>query len=164
MGWMVANWSKKTPDFRRKNLCDSFCHTTHLPPAKGTPIKVLVVDDEGDTVATQILLLRQSNYEAMGCTYAKDVMALIEEHRPEAVLLDLSMPGLSGFDIAEELSHHPDLKPRCLIAVTGYGQESDRKKTTATGFDYHLLKPLEWKALRTILDGCGAQRSEGART
>lgn len=120
---------------------------------------VLVVDDDQDIVTTQTRLLRMHNYEAISCTYARDVMALIEELRPEVVMLDLSMPDLTGYDIADELANNPDLKPQCLIAVTGHGQSSDREKTAAAGFDYHLLKPLGWNELETILE---RHRSEAA--
>jgi CheY-like chemotaxis protein len=79
-------------------------------------------------------------------------MEMIERLRPDVVLLDLSMPQMTGYDIAEELLQNSDLKPRCLIAVTGYGQQDDRAKTALAGFDYHLLKPIVWEELETILE------------
>jgi DNA-binding response OmpR family regulator len=115
-------------------------------------ISVLVVDDDRDTVETLALLLKANGYDSYGCHYSKDVMANVEKIRPDVVLLDLAMPGMSGYDIAEELRDNSDLRPKMVIAVTGYGQERDRQKTKEAGFDDHILKPFEWRELESRLD------------
>ena len=78
-------------------------------------------------------------------------MPLVEENRPDVLLLDLAMPGMNGFDVALELRLNPDLRPRLLIAVTGYSDDGSKEMTARAGFDYHLVKPLMLFNLLSIL-------------
>jgi CheY-like chemotaxis protein len=83
-------------------------------------------------------------------------MDMVERLRPEIIVLDLTMPGMSGFDIAEEITHNTDLRPKPLIAVTADGSESSREKTAQHGFDRHFVKPIgaeEQIRRRLDLDG-----------
>lgn len=114
-------------------------------------MRVLVADDDRGNVELQFRLLQREGYNVIPCCHGPDVMELVERLRPDALLLDLAMPDVSGYDIAEELQFNPDLRPRCLIAITGYGRESDRAKSAAAGFDYHLVKPVVWEELKAIL-------------
>jgi CheY-like chemotaxis protein len=108
---------------------------------------ILIVDDDHDTVATLAMLLRRAGCYVIECEKGKEAMALIEQHKPTHVLLDLAMPGMDGFAIADELSHNPDLRPQKLIALSGYGDERMRERTSEAGFDCHLLKPVEFSEL-----------------
>ncbi len=78
-------------------------------------------------------------------------MEAVERLRPQVILLDLAMPGTTGFDIAQDIQDNPDLRPARLIALTGHGSESDRQKTEASGFDHHLLKPVDFQHLEAIV-------------
>jgi len=78
-------------------------------------------------------------------------MEVVERLRPQVILLDLAMPGKTGFDIADEIRSRPDLRPARLVAVTGHGQELDRVQTKLRGFDHHLLKPIDFQELEAIV-------------
>lgn len=115
-------------------------------------LKILVVDDNSDQARSLAMLLQATGYEAHSCDHSKNCMAIVEQMRPDAILLDLEMPSMSGFDIAEELQMNPDLRPACLIAVTGHVDIEDRKRTSSSGFDHHLAKPVSLLVLTTILN------------
>jgi CheY-like chemotaxis protein len=72
-------------------------------------------------------------------------------HRPDVILLDLGLPGLSGLDLARELRRHPEMAPVGLVALTGWGQEEDRRQTLDAGFDGHLTKPTDSETLERLL-------------
>jgi len=69
------------------------------------------------------------------------------------LLLDLRMPEMDGFAIVQELQGHADLRPKLLVAVSGFGRDTDRARTKAAGFDHHLLKPVALQDLLTVLQG-----------
>jgi CheY-like chemotaxis protein len=71
--------------------------------------------------------------------------------RPQVVLLDLGMPRMNGYEVARRLRHKPGLRPARLVAVTGWGQDADRRRSAAAGFDYHLVKPVEPSIAQTLL-------------
>ena len=75
----------------------------------------------------------------------------IERYRPEVVFLDLGLPGMSGYDVARRVRMKPDLGPLQLVAVTGYGTDGDRQKTRDAGFDVHLAKPVDPRAVDALL-------------
>lgn len=78
-------------------------------------------------------------------------MEAVERLRPQIVLLDLAMPGLTGLDLAQKIRDNPISQSACLTAVTGRGQDLDRLQTRLRGFDHHLIKPLDFPKLDAIL-------------
>jgi CheY-like chemotaxis protein len=114
-------------------------------------LRVLVVDDDSDHASSLAILLREYGYDSHVCLHAQDCMEAVERLRPQVILLDLAMPGMTGFDIAREIQDNPDLSPARLVAVTGHGQESVRQQTKTSGFDHHLLKPIAFQDLEGIL-------------
>ena len=78
-------------------------------------------------------------------------LAAIDARPPAAVLLDLGMPGMDGFEVARRIRARPDLRSVTLIALTGWGQQDDRRRTRAAGFDHHLTKPADLGALQAML-------------
>lgn len=116
-------------------------------------LHVLVVDDNEDAaVATAILL------GLWGCTtsIAKDgvdALEQIQREDPDVVLLDIGLPRLDGYGVLREAQKLPGARPRRWIALSGYGQESDRRRSQQAGFDQHLVKPVDPTALRTALAG-----------
>ena len=98
--------------------------TTHQKP-----LCVLVVDDDIDHATSLALLMTEYGYDSQICVHAQDCMEAVERLRPQVILLDLTMPGMTGFDIAQEIRDNPDLRPARLVAVTGHGNESDRQQT-----------------------------------
>ena len=124
--------------------------TTHHP-SLATPLKVLVVDDNVDTVLGFSMLLKASGHDVRT---AHDGLSAVETaiaYRPNVVLLDIGLPGLNGYEVAKRLRQHPDLKNTVLIALTGYGQDTDRQASQQAGFDHHLVKPARFDQLKKIL-------------
>jgi CheY-like chemotaxis protein len=85
---------------------------------------------------------------------AHDGLSAVEaaiDYRPDVVLLDIGLPGLNGYEVAKRLRQHPDLRNTVLIALTGYGQDTDRQASSQAGFDHHLVKPARLEQLKRIL-------------
>jgi CheY-like chemotaxis protein len=76
---------------------------------------------------------------------------MAREFQPEMVLLDIGLPGMSGYDIARELRRIPGLDAALVVAMTGYGQAEDQERTRAAGFDRHLVKPVDVEVLEALL-------------
>ena len=116
---------------------------------------VLIVDDNVDTARLTGRLLQSMGFVVQ---VAHDGQAAIEaarQHRPEVVLLDIGLPGIDGLELARRLRARPGTAHALLIAITGYGQDSDRQQILQAGFDHHLVKPIDIAQLYTLLDGVG---------
>ena len=117
----------------------------------GTPRRVLVVDDNQDAAHALRLLLQTDGHDVMVAADGAAGLALAREHRPDVVLLDIGLPTMNGYEIATRIRADPALKGTMLVAVTGYGQMHDRARASASGFDHHLVKPVEFRALQDLL-------------
>jgi len=73
------------------------------------------------------------------------------EHQPDVMLLDIGLSDMDGYELAKHLRQNPELKEMRLIAITGYGQQSDRQRSRDAGFDEHMVKPVEWRKLEELL-------------
>jgi len=125
------------------------------PERRGTGRRVLVVDDQPDSTDSLALLLQLRGHEVL---IARDGPGAIEEaarSRPDVILLDLGLPGMSGYDVARRLRVMRELDGVRLVALTGYGTESDRQKSRDAGFDVHLTKPVDPQALDAVLARAG---------
>jgi PAS domain S-box-containing protein len=113
--------------------------------------RILVVDDNIDTVKGMEILLRLSGHNVR--TAHSDPQALEEArlHRPHFILLDIGLPGMNGYEVAKQLREEEWGKDALIVAVSGYGQEEDRQRTKAAGFDYHLVKPISYDELHALL-------------
>jgi signal transduction histidine kinase/ActR/RegA family two-component response regulator len=116
------------------------------PPSAATanaraPARILVVDDNVDAADTLSELLVAHGYEVLTATDGRRALELARNFRPQVAIVDLGMPVMDGYQVAQELARteHPPF----LIAVTGYGQEHDRERSHAAGFDRHLIKPVD---------------------
>jgi PAS domain S-box-containing protein len=113
--------------------------------------RVLVVDDNhdaGDSLAMILEMLGAEVRVARGGTEALDMFAAFQ---PTVMLLDIGMPGMNGYDVARAIrSRHPG-HPVVIVALTGWGQDEDRRRSTEAGFDHHLVKPAEIDALQELL-------------
>jgi PAS domain S-box-containing protein len=113
--------------------------------------RVLVVDDNEDSAETMVTLLTLWGHEVRSAGDAESALAVAAEQHPEVVLLDIGLPGSSGYDIAAHLRGIPGCEAATLVAMTGYGQEEDRKRSREAGFAHHLTKPVQPDALKEIL-------------
>jgi len=115
-----------------------------------TPRRVLVVDDNIDAAATLGTLLQLLGHAAHCLSDPHQVVETFEAFAPEIVFLDIGMPGLSGYDVARLLRAHPAGQKTMLVALTGWGQAEDRKRTTEAGFDHHIVKPADLDTIQRI--------------
>jgi PAS domain S-box-containing protein len=113
--------------------------------------RILVVDDNSDSAESMALLLRASGHEVHTAHDGASALEQAHAHKPEIVLLDIGLPGMSGYTVAKRLRDIPELGAATLIAMTGYGQEEDRKRSRDAGFDHHLVKPVDLAVLSALL-------------
>jgi len=119
---------------------------------KGTPLRVMVVDDSVDTAETVAMLLKIWGHDVCMVHDGSSVLQAALDFRPQAVMLDIGLPGLDGCEVARLLRRQPELAGVVLIAVTGYGQESDRQRSLDAGFDHHIVKPADFRTVQRILE------------
>jgi two-component system CheB/CheR fusion protein len=122
-------------------------------PHNATGRRVLIADDNRDAADSLALLLEIDGHEVRVAHGGHAALALAQAFRPEVALLDIGMPELSGYEVATALRKEPWGKAMRLIALTGWGQESDRRHSKAAGFDWHLTKPIDMDTLYTVLKG-----------
>jgi len=114
--------------------------------------RILVVDDNRDSASSLALMLQIMGNETRTAHDGLEGLEIAAAFRPEVVLLDLGMPRLNGFDTAKKLREQPWGKDVVLVALTGWGQESDRRRSREAGFDIHLVKPVEPALLGRLIE------------
>jgi len=129
---------------------------TARAPVRTAPRRFLVVDDNADSTASLAMLLSMEGHQTCTARDGEEALTAAERFHPDVVLLDLGMPKLNGFDTARRLREQPGGKDMMLIALTGWGQEEHRRRTKDAGFDDHMVKPVDFDALMSILDARGA--------
>jgi PAS domain S-box-containing protein len=113
--------------------------------------QILVVDDNEDMAKSTAMVMRAAGHDVRIAHCASDALAIAADYRPDVVLLDIGLPDTDGYEVARRLRRLPECHNARLIAVTGYGQESDRNLSKAAGFDSHLVKPVSPDQLRAVL-------------
>lgn len=142
----------------RLPLSDAQLPTTSRPPASRAEPRairrVLLVEDEGDLRVLLAAKLRRAGLEVTQAVDAREALAALEAEVPEAVLSDLGLPGMDGYELAAEVQKRAPGIP--LVALSGYGAPRDRERTAAAGFAHHLVKPIAFDALLEVLDELGS--------
>ncbi len=115
-------------------------------------LRILVVDDNVDLVASTVALLEMWGHEVRELHNGSDVREVALAYRPDAILLDIGLPGMDGFAVAQQLSAIAELGSTRLIAMSGYGQERDRARAVSAGFEAHLVKPVQPGVLKALLE------------
>lgn len=128
------------------------------------PHRVLIADDDRDAADSLAALLGMDGHRTDVVYSGSECLAEIEKFRPSVLLLDLSLPGASGYEVAKLVRKSAWGKSIALIAITGSGGARDKHKAFAAGFDAHLTKPVDLPALRRLLAPHAAGPSDGART
>jgi len=113
--------------------------------------RILIVDDNVDSAESMAVLLRLEGHEALTLHEGERVVAAAREFRPDVILLDIGLPGISGYDVARALRGDPEVAAVRLVAVSGYGRAEDRERARAAGFDEHLVKPVDFSALHDAI-------------
>lgn len=117
----------------------------------GPSLRVLVVDDNVDTAQSVGMLLRATGHDVREAHDGPPALEAALEYKPDVVLLDIGLPGMNGYEVAKRLRQQPGLGNVVLVAMTGYGQESDRRHSLEAGFDHHLVKPGDFAKVQSIL-------------
>ena len=125
------------------------------PGADAALLRVLVVDDNVDAAVMLAMLLEASGHQVQVEHDPLEALAATLANPPQVCLLDIGLPGIDGLELARRLRARPGTAHALLIAITGYGQESDRQQILQAGFDHHLVKPIDIAQLYTLLDGVG---------
>ncbi|WBY01453.1 ATP-binding protein [Ramlibacter tataouinensis] len=113
--------------------------------------RILVVDDNADAAQTLAELLEVIGYEARTAGEANAALQVLKEFRPQLALLDIGLPQVDGYELAGLIRQQPEGRDVRLVALTGYGQESDRARALASHFDEHLVKPVSLDLLTEVL-------------
>ena len=118
------------------------------------PLRVLIADDNRDTVLSLMMLLRAEGYEVRAAYNGTDVMRIARLQRFDAMILDIEMPGMSGYAIAQELRIlHFGTRAPLLVAISGkWNNRSEKLLAQAVGFDHHFAKPCDPNALLPLLE------------
>jgi CheY-like chemotaxis protein/two-component sensor histidine kinase len=126
-------------------------HGAGRTDAAAEPRRILIVDDNRDAAESLAMVLKQLGHEVRTVHDSRRALATARLHRPELVLLDLSMPGLDGYAVARLLREDPALRIRAIAAITGLGQPEDRRRSREACIDEHLVKPISPETLRALL-------------
>jgi PAS domain S-box-containing protein len=121
------------------------------PVARETPRRILVVDDNTDSARSLATLQKRRGHETRTAFTGPEAVAVAADFLPEAVLLDIGLPGMDGFAVARQLRAMPALQGVFIIAMSGYGHGHDRAEAQAAGFDEYMVKPLDLAQLRDWL-------------
>lgn len=112
---------------------------------------ILVVDDNEDAATALVILLREAGYRVDAVNSGQAALRSIVRERPDLVLLDLGMPEMNGYEVAARIRLDPAFNAIKLVALTGWGQQSDRDKTAQVGFDAHSVKPAGTAQINVLL-------------
>lgn len=116
-------------------------------------LRILVVDDNVDAADMLATVLRLDGHEVRTAYDGYEALTAANEFKPTFILLDIGMPGMSGYEVAMKLREDGTLPSLVLVAMTGFGQEQDRRRSQEAGIDHHLVKPVSPDSLRAILNG-----------
>ena len=114
--------------------------------------RILVVDDNSDAAVSLAMLLQIAGNDTYTAHDGPGAIESVERCRPEVILLDIGLPGLSGHEVCRRVRERPGGGDIVIIALTGWGQDADRRKSQEAGFDGHLVKPVDYDALMELLN------------
>jgi CheY-like chemotaxis protein len=126
-------------------------------PPKAPPLlalshrRILVMDDNRDAADSLAMMLRLQGHEVEVAHHGQAALEVARRCKPELVFLDIGMPGMDGYEVARRVRQDHDLRGVVMVALTGWGQEEDRRRTVEAGFDHYLVKPVEPNALEALL-------------
>lgn len=124
--------------------------TSAIKPAKRA-FRILVVDDNHDSALSLAMMLSIMGHETRTAHDGESALATAEAFLPDVVLLDIGLPKLNGYEVAQKIRQQPWGTSMFLIAVTGWGQEEDRQRSSEVGLNVHMVKPVEASALEKLL-------------
>ncbi|HYO15133.1 MAG TPA: ATP-binding protein [Thermoanaerobaculia bacterium] len=142
--WLPARWQAMESPDNERGAGDL--------PSDSSGRRVLVVDDNRDSAESVALLMQIWGYDVRVANDGPSALEIAGSYRPEVVLLDIGLPGMDGYEVARQLRQGQGSSV-VLVAMTGYGMEEDRRRSRESGFDHHLVKPVDPEGLRALLAG-----------
>jgi CheY-like chemotaxis protein len=136
----------------RRSLCEAAGDDAGGGTGNPTALRVLVVDDDPMIAQSFDKLLQVLGYRARTAHDGDEALRVAAAFGPDAAVIDISLPGMSGHEIARSMRKEPWGKNILLIAASGWDQEEDRERSREAGFDHHLAKPVDIKTLRRLLE------------
>jgi CheY-like chemotaxis protein len=124
--------------------------TEHSASVSTTTCRVLIVDDNTDAADSLAMILDLLGHTTKSVTNPFDAVDAARAFSPDLIFLDIGMPGMSGYDVARALRTDLPAAGAKLVALTGWGQPEDRRRSEEAGFDYHLVKPAALASIETI--------------
>ena len=128
--------------------------------ATAAKLRILIAEDNQDSADSLKMLLEALGYEAHLAHDGESAVRAADALRPDAILMDIGLPGLNGYDAVRRIRTNSSGQGVLIIALTGWGQESDRARSAEVGIDHHLVKPLDLAVLQQLL---GSSRPPAAR-
>lgn len=114
--------------------------------------RIMVIDDNKDAAESMSMLFELWGHEVK-CVYdGRAALEVAAQYHPDAVFLDIGLPGMDGYEIAERLREQGESTQTVLVAITGYGQDEDRRRSREAGIDHHLVKPVAPETLQKLLE------------
>ena len=113
--------------------------------------RILVVDDLAASAETLMTLLEMEGFEVRIASEGVQALAIAQAFQPDVVLLDIGLPGMNGFEVANRLRSDPASRDALLIALTGYGEAESRQRSAQAGFDFHMVKPADVNLLLAMI-------------
>lgn len=144
------------PRLLEQDLAEAPQPAQPAPAESSSPLRILVVDDNVDAASMLGMLLEAAGHEVLIEHESRRALERAASEAPRVCILDIGLPEMDGNELAQRLRASPRTAGAVLIAVTGYGQDSDRGQTLAAGFDHHLVKPVDTKQLTAILADVGS--------
>jgi CheY-like chemotaxis protein len=132
---------------------------TPIVERAAVPARILVADDNRDAATSLATLLQLDGHETCVANDGMQAFATAESFRPHVALLDIGMPKLNGYEVAQRIRGAPWGKVMTLVALTGWGQVEDKRRAKEAGFDHHFTKPLDFDVLGAFLSSALAQRA-----
>ncbi len=125
---------------------------------KGAPLRILIVDDSQDSAMTLGWLVEMLGADYKLAHSGDAALAIAAEYTPNLVLLDIGLPGMSGYDVCKKMREMPALADTVFAAQTGWGEEQHRRASKEAGFDHHMVKPVSLDSLQALLTTIRAQK------
>jgi CheY-like chemotaxis protein len=117
----------------------------------GRRLFILIADDNEDLAKSLSILLNLVGFDVETVHDGRDALRAALAHPPDAVLLDIGLPGMDGLQVAEQMRSDPRLKDILIIAISGYGPEMFEGRSQRAGFDHHLVKPVAFSTITSLL-------------
>ena len=145
--------SEFTVRLPRRVVVELVQNTSNASPIthETTRRRILIADDNRDSAETLAALLRMEGHEVTSVHDGPVALSVFGELKPDVALLDIGMPGLTGYEVARKMRQFAPRMPLTLIAITGWGQDIDKERAFAAGFDHHLTKPVDPQRLVELL-------------